>query len=70
LLTNTSKTFTAILLLFLCVAVSSKSTTALDSAGWQMIATPSVVVLYTLAWSLMIAVTWRVKQRRMEKDET
>jgi hypothetical protein len=55
LLTNTPKSFTAILLLFLCVAVGSK--TALDSAGWQMIATPSVIAAYALTACLMIAVT-------------
>ncbi len=68
LLTNTPKTFTAIFLLFLYVAVSSKATPALDFAGWQMLATPSVIGSYALVTFFMIGVTWGVERWKMKRD--
>jgi hypothetical protein len=67
LLTNAPTTFTSIFLLFLCVAVNSKA--APDFAGWQMLATSSVAMLYTLASCLMIGAIWGERWRIM-KDES
>ena len=65
MLTNATKTFTAIFLLFLYVAVSSK--VALHFGEQQMIAGPAVLVFYTLALSLLIAVTWGMAEENGER---
>jgi hypothetical protein len=64
LLTGTPKTFGSLFLLFLYVALSSKTVPALDFAGWRRLATPSVVAAYAAGSVLMLAAAWGVERAR------
>ncbi len=68
-LTNTPKSFTAIFLLYMYISVNSKNAAAFDFAGYQMIATPSIIGAFAAASVLMIAAAWGVDRWKMESDE-
>lgn len=68
-LTNTPKTFTAVFLLYLYVAISSKGEPALDFAGWQMIGSAAVAASYAMVSVLMIFAAWWTDWIRMGREQ-
>jgi hypothetical protein len=70
LLTGTPKTFVVMFLLFLYIAVSSKTAPAFDFAGMQGIVTPSIVLLYAAASLLMAVAGFGFERWRMKTGES
>jgi hypothetical protein len=69
LLTRTPKTFVVLFLLFLYLAISSKTVAAFDVAGLHGIVTPPIILSYTAASILMMAIAVGVERWRMMRDE-
>ncbi len=67
-LTNTPKTFTAVFLLFLYVAMSSRGVPGFDFAGWHMIGTAAVAASYAMVSVLMMSTAWWTDWMRMGKE--
>ena len=70
LLTGTPKTFVVLFLLFLYIAMSSKTITAFDFAGLHSIATASIVLLYTAVSILMLAAAFGFERWRLNNGES
>jgi hypothetical protein len=68
-LTNTPKTFTAVFLLYLYVAISSKGVAGLDFAGWHMIGTAAVAASYAMVSVLMMFTAWWADWVRMGREQ-
>jgi hypothetical protein len=66
--TGTPKTFVVAFLFFLYIVVNTKSEPALDFAGWNSVATPTVFAAYGVVSLGLIALTWGWERIRGNRD--